>query len=257
MAVPAISERYKIDLGLVGQTINNSNATGPYFPVAGYRKFLAVCTDGASVLNKTTQVEWLQATDIAGTGAKVVKQSNASAGTESKAVSVAAATVITGATEITIDPTSAQNGDTVTINGVTFTAHTDTTTAADRKFKIDGTDAQDATALYGLLTNATYGITGLGIAVTDDTAGTLTLRALGDETTLIVTTSNATRLPIAITKQILYSEIGVEDLDIAGGFVYVAPKVTKAGNGIVSVVVLREVGDYGPATQHVAKGTLI
>ncbi len=107
---------------------------------------------------------------------------------------------------------------------MTFTAHTDTTTAANREFKIDGTDAQDATALYGLLTNATYGITGLGIAVTDDTAGTLTLRALGDETTLTVTTSNATRLPIAITKQILYSEIGVEDLDIAGGFVYVAPR---------------------------------
>jgi hypothetical protein len=95
MAVPAISERYKIDLGLVGQTINNSNVTGPYFPVAGYKKFLAICIDGASALNKTTQIEWLQATDISGNGAKVVKQSNASAGTESKAVSVAAATVIT------------------------------------------------------------------------------------------------------------------------------------------------------------------
>ncbi len=240
MAIPAISQRYKIDLGLVGQTINGSNVTGPYFPVAGYRKFLAVCTDGASVLNKTTQIEWLQASDIAGTGAKVVKQSNVSTGTESKAVSAAAAKVITGATEITIDPTSMANADTITINGVTFTAHTDTTTAAKREFKIDGTDAQDATALYGLLTHATYGITGLGIAVTDDSAGTLTVRALGDETTITATTSDATKCPIAITKQILYSEIDIND-----------------GNGIVSVVVLREVGDYGPAVQQVAASTLI
>lgn len=257
MAIPAISQRYKIDLGLVGQTINGSNATGPYFPVAGYRKFLAVCIDGASVLNKTTQIEWLQATALAGTGAKVVKQSNITTGTESKAVSTAGALTITKATEITIDPTDAANGDTIVVNGVTFTAHTNATTAAKREFKIDGTDAQDATALYGLLIHATYGITGLGIAVTDDEAGLLTLRALGDDTTLTVVSSNATRLPIAITKQILYSEIDIDDLDISGGFVYVAPKVTKAGNGIVSVVVLREVGDYGPAAQQVASSTLI
>jgi len=257
MAVPGISQRYKIDLGLVGQTVNASSVTGPYFPVAGYRKFCAICIDGASVLNKTTQVEWLQATAIGGTGAKVVKQANSSTGTESAALTTAAAKKITKATEITIDPTSAANGDTITINGVTFTAHTDTTTAAKREFAINGTDAQDATALYGLLIDATYGITGLGIAVTDDSAGLLTLRALGDETTLTVEVSDATKLKIDITKQILYSEIDIGDLDIAGGFVYVAPKVTKAGNGIVSVVVLREVGDYGPAGQQVAAGVYI
>lgn len=255
MAIPAISERYKIDLGLVGQTINGSNGTGPYFPVKGYRRFLAVCTDGASVLDKTTQIEWLQATALAGTGAKVVKQANESTGTESKAVTTAAATTITGATEITIIPNNISAEDTITINGVTFTAHADTTTAANREFAINGTDAQDATALYGLLTNAKYGIEDLGIAVTDSTSGTLTLRALGDDCVLTVATSNASRIPIAITKQIVYSEIGIDDLDIDGGFVYVAPKVTKAGNGIVSVVVLREVGDYGPPTQHVGKST--
>lgn len=255
MAIPAISQRYKIDLGLVGQTVNASNVTGPYFPVAGYRRFLAVCTDGASVINKTTQIEWLQATALAGTGAKVVKQANESTGTESKAVTTAAALTVTAATEVTITPASAANGDTIAINGVTFTAHTDTTTAANREFKIDGTDAQDATALYGLLIDTTYGITDLGIAVTDSESGVLTLRALGDNCVLTVVTSHATRIAVAITKQIVYSEIGIDDLDLDGGFLYVAPKVTKAGSGIVSVVVLREVGDYGPATQYVGKST--
>lgn len=257
MAVPAISQRYKIDLGLVGQTLNNSNATGPYFPAAGYRKFLAICVDGASALDKTTQIEWMQATDSAGTGAKVVKQANASSGTESKALTTASATTITKATEVTIDPTNTANGDTITINGLTYTAHTDTTDKSKRQFSIAGTDQQDATELYGCLTDATYGITYLGITVTDDTNGLLTLRAQGDETTLTVTTSNATRLPIAITQQLLYSEIDVDDLDITGGFVFVAPKVTKAGNGTVAVVVLREIGDYGPAGQQVAAGTYI
>jgi hypothetical protein len=52
-------------------------------------------------------------------------------------------------------------GDTVTINGVTFTAHTDTTTAADREFAISGTDTQDAAALAGLINDVTYGVSGV------------------------------------------------------------------------------------------------
>lgn len=52
-------------------------------------------------------------------------------------------------------------GDTVTINGVTFTAHTDTTTAANREFAISGTDTQDAAALAGLINDATYGVPGV------------------------------------------------------------------------------------------------
>jgi hypothetical protein len=254
--IPAVSERYKIDLGMVGQTINNSNVTGPYYDMAGYRKAIAICTDGASAINKSTQLEWLQATALAGTGAKVVKQVNATSGTESKALSTAAAAAVTKVTECTITASSIGAGETITINGVTFTAHATATTAANREFKIDGTDAQDATALYGLLINATYGVPGLTFV--DSTSGAITVSVSDPGTNYITISTDAiTHFVLATTKQILYSEIDISDLDIGGGFQYVAPKVTKAGNGIVSVVVLREVGNYGPPAQYVAAGTYI
>jgi hypothetical protein len=50
------------------------------------------------------------------------------------------------------------NGQTIVIQGVTFTAHTNTTTRATRNFSIAGTDTQDAAALAGLINDAVYGI---------------------------------------------------------------------------------------------------
>lgn len=255
MAIPKLSERYKIDIGLVGQTINNSNVTGPYYPVAGFRKFLAVCIDGAQAVNKTTKVEWLQATALAGTGAKVVKQANASDGTESSATSVASATNLTGAAEAVITLANPSNADTVTINGIVFTAHTDTTTVAERKFKIDGDNDADAVALAGLINHATYGVP--GVTATAGTATVTLTSTVPGAVVITVTTSNATRIAPSYTKAVLYSEIDIDDLDISGGFVYVAPKVTKTGNGTVAVAVIRQVGTYGPVVQKVAAETKI
>lgn len=256
MAIPKMSERYKVDIGLVGQTISNSNVTGPYYDMKGFRKACAVCIDGASVVNKTTKIEWLQATALAGTGAKVVKAANATSGTESSATSVAAATGFTGASECTLTLGTMLNGTTVTINGLVFTAHTNTTTANLRQFKIDGDDSADAAALAGLINHATYGVPGV-TATAAEAVITLTATNPGETVITISTALAATTCIPAITKQILYSEIDIDDLDIAGGFQYVAPKVTKAGNGVVAVTVIREVGDYGPCAQKVAAGTKI
>lgn len=52
-------------------------------------------------------------------------------------------------------------GQTITINGLTFTAHATTTTAANREFSIAGTDTQDATELTTVLNDATYGVPGV------------------------------------------------------------------------------------------------
>lgn len=57
-------------------------------------------------------------------------------------------------------------GQTVTIAGRTFTAHSSTTTAANREFSIAGTDVQDATELAAALNDATYGIVPLGYIAT-------------------------------------------------------------------------------------------
>ena len=56
---------------------------------------------------------------------------------------------------------SVTNGQTVVVNGVTFTAHTNTTTLSTRTFSIAGTDTQDAAALAGCINDPRYGITNL------------------------------------------------------------------------------------------------
>jgi hypothetical protein len=255
MAVPSISQRYKFDVGLIGQTINNNNATGPYYDMGGFRKAVAVVLDGANAINKATKVEFLQATAAAGTGAKVVKQGNASAGTESSATATVAALTLTASTECTVTLASAANADTVTINGITYTAHTDTTTAADREFKIDGDDTADATELKNLINDATVGVPGV---TATSALGVITLKSTdAGATAITVTTSNVGRIAPASTQSVLYCEIDSNDLDIAGGFRWVAVKVTKAGNGIVAATLVREVGDYGPVSQAVAASTLI
>lgn len=53
------------------------------------------------------------------------------------------------------------NTETLLINGLTYTGHTDTTTVATRAFKIDGDDTADAVALAGVINNPASGTLGL------------------------------------------------------------------------------------------------
>jgi hypothetical protein len=57
------------------------------------------------------------------------------------------------------------DGETLVINGFTFTAEDviGNVTVADREFTIEGNDTADATALEGILTDATYGVPGLTV----------------------------------------------------------------------------------------------
>lgn len=52
-------------------------------------------------------------------------------------------------------------GDTVTINGLTFTAHAAVTTPALREFDISGIDSADAVELATCINDATYGVPGI------------------------------------------------------------------------------------------------
>ena len=64
-------------------------------------------------------------------------------------------------------------GETLIVNGLTFTAHATTTTAANREFDISGNDITDAGELTTLLNDATYGI--LTSTATDNGDGTITV----------------------------------------------------------------------------------
>ena len=87
---------------------------------------------------------------------------------------------------------SVTTGDTVTIGGVTFTGHVDTTTVASREFDASGDDTADAAALVTCINDTTYGVSGvtatsaLGVvSLTRATAGTPnTITQTGDHMTM-------------------------------------------------------------------------
>lgn len=102
--------------------------------------------------------------------------------------------------EVTVALDTVLAGQTLTVNTVVFTAHADTTTAADREFAIDGDNTADAAALAGLINDATYGVPGVTAAA--DT-GTITLTlddwitgsitAVASDSTMTVTATETER----------------------------------------------------------------
>jgi hypothetical protein len=90
--------------------------------------------------------------------------------------------------------------DWVRVNGLTFTAHATTTTAANREFSIAGTDTQDATELVTVLNDATYGIA--PYVATQSSAGEVIIQPptgypCAAYPTAAVTSSNGTRAAVA------------------------------------------------------------
>jgi len=95
----------------------------------------------------------------------------------------------------TITLASVQANDTVIINGLTFTAHTDTTTVANREFSIaGGTDTLDADELVICINDATYGVPGLTAAAP---AAVVTLTATTATTTQCTTGVGGARIVCA------------------------------------------------------------
>lgn len=215
-------EMAKVDLGVVPQTVNNSNVTGSYFAAKDYRRALAVLQVGALAATKTAKLEIFEATDATGTGAQLITG--------------AAATVTANAavTEMTVALASVANGEAITINGVTFTAHTDTTTAASRQFAIDGDNTADAAALAGLINDADYGVS--GVTATANT-GTITLKATDPGATTITVTTAASTFTLATTKAL--ATVDLDGLPLSAGFSHIATKITSTGNGIVGALLLR------------------
>lgn len=217
-----INETQKIDLALVPQTINNTNVTGRYFSMRDYRAALAVMNVGAAAATKTVKLELFEATDADGTGGQLITGATATI------------TANTAVTKATVALATVLAGHTVTINGVTFTAHSSTTTAANREFSIGGTDTADGDELESLINDSDYGVPGV---TASNASGTLTLTVDDPGSrTLTITASNAT-FTIATTEAVAYVEIDHDA--ITDGFTHIAAKVTSTANGIVGVTLLR------------------
>jgi hypothetical protein len=227
-----LTETAKVDVGMVGQTISDSNVTGPYFDMQDYRRAVGILIDGASADTKVSTIAFMQATDADGSG-------------PAKAVSGATASITcpTLVTKATVALATVLNGQTITINGLVFTAHTDTTVKASRQFAIDGDDTADAAALASCINDATYGVPGITAAA--DT-GTITLTSTDPGEKAITLAQSAATFTFAQVEAIAFVELDASQLDLANGFRFVALKVTRTGNGIAAALLARYRARYTP-----------
>lgn len=138
--------------------------------------------------------------------------------------------------ELTLTLASVAAGETVMINGVTFTAHASATTVANREFSISSNDAADATALASVINDATYGVPGVTASLSSNV---ITLKASRAGEKLVSASSAASTFTIATTKHRASIECEHFDLDFANGFGWVAVKVTTTGNTPVSASLMR------------------
>jgi len=239
-------EAEKMDIGLVSQALNNTNAAGRYFSLQGVDKVLAELIAGAMAATKTTKIELLQAKDAAGTDAKGIP-------TTAGQAAVAEVTANTNVTVATLTLATVLATQTVTINGVTFTAHADTTTAANREFKIDGDDTADAAALAGLINHGVYGVPGVTATAA---LGVITLTSTVSGETLITAAASHATITVATVQAQAFVEISASSLDLANGFTHVAVKVTTTANTVVSASLRRGGLSFTPAQKVGASAVL-
>lgn len=219
----------KIDVGL-GPIAVNTTAYTQYFKMTEGRRVAFSFNIGAMAASATLAGQVYQAQDAAATGAKVVTNATCTitANTNVKQATVTLATCLAG--------------ETVVINGLTFTAHATTTTVANREFSISGTDTADAAELVTCINDATYGVPGI---FASSAAGVVTLRATepGDNYITVVGDTNATAATVAADALV---EIEADMLDTNNGFDHVALLLTTSTSMICSATCIRGRNRYTP-----------
>lgn len=227
-------ENAKVDVGVVAQALNNTNVTGKYHPMAEFRSALAVLSGGHMVKAKTAKIEFLEAKNAAAGSAQALTSHEAT---------ITANELVT---ELTILLATVLNTETIEINGLTFTAHTDTTTLSTRTFAINGNDAADAAELVTCINDPTYGVP--GVTATLATA-TLTLVSTVPGAVLISAVSSDATFTVITTKAQAYIE--AKDLALTALFTHLAVKVTVTDTATWAAVVLIRYDSRKKITQKV------
>lgn len=215
-------EAEKFDVGLVAQALDNSNVTGKYHNLAGYRSILAVLSCGAMVKAKTAILQLMQATNAEAGSAKVIT------------VGTCTITANTLCTHLQVTLATVLNGETITINGLLFTAHTDTTVLADRQFSIATGDTESATELCKCINDPTYGVPGI---LAESALGVVQLTSESPGETLITAVSTDATFTVVTVEAQSYVEI--DPLTLDDTFTHLACKVTSTATGHVAVVLIR------------------
>lgn len=234
-----IGGKVKVNNAMLPVSVNGASTTHKFFPLNNARRILFhISGVAASIADAVTLIaQTMQATDAAGTGAKVVTNN------------ACTATVPVGVVAANITLLNAIVGSAITINGLTFTGAAATNFAA-RQFKADGNDAADVTALVSCINHAVYGVPGVTAADGAGDSIDLTVDEPG-ENTISITNEAAVFTPIATALEALV-EVRASDLDLANGFDHVGCRVTTSAAITCSTIAIIE-PRYSPDQQVAAE----
>jgi len=224
---------------MVPVSVNGASTTHKFFPMNAYHRVcFHVIGAAASIADAVTMIlQTMQATDAAGTGAKVITNNAATATVPAKVI----------AANVTL--LNAVVGSAITINGLTFTGAA-ATDATKREFIASGNDAADCTALISCINHAVYGVPGVTAAEGAGDSIDLTVSEPG-ETTITITDAAAVFTPIATALEAIV-EVDASNLDIAGGFDHIGCLVTTSAAITCSTTAIFD-PRYSPGQQVAAK----
>lgn len=234
-----VAEKVKIANAMLPVSVNGPSTTHKFFPMAGsHRVAFHVVGVAASIADAVTMIlQTMQATDSAGTGAKVITNNAATATVPVKVIAANVALL------------NAAAGSVITINGLTFTGAA-ATDATKREFIASGNDAADCTALISCINDAVYGVPGVTAAEGTGNSIDLTVDEPG-ETTITISDESAVFTPIATALEAIV-EVDASNLDIAGGFDHIGCLVTTSAAITCSTTAIFD-PRYSPGQQVAAE----
>lgn len=202
-----LSENLRVATPLEPTALNNENTTGTYLPIKHVRRALFILNGGASVAAKTYKLEIFQAKTEEGGSAEAITGISATATSNIKAKKILATL------------TTATDTDVIVVNGTSY---------------IRGTGWVNSAALIVLL-NAR----GDCIATAADEVVTIIAKD-GYALTVAAASGDEARVVITTLQTIVTVEVSEHAVNVAGGFNFVAPKVTMAGSGYAQVTAILE-----------------
>jgi len=213
----------KIDVALIPASQGATAVTGEYFKMDDAQNIAFAFTATGVDNDEGSSLQVVQATDAEGTDSKNVTGATVDLSANS------------GATEATVQSDDPDVDDTVTINGIVFTAKTSEDTD-DREFDQSGTDAQTATSLANCVNDADNGVPGVSATASTDTV-TLTVDEPG-ELALDVETSDNTNLVVTAT---ITGIVEIRDgaLDTDDNFGYAALTVDNDSDVVCGAMAIR------------------
>lgn len=232
-----IYDSAKVDIHLSTTSIASTTVTGEYLSVSDYRTICSSGNIGPMAAGNTVVFQLTQAIDRNGTSVKNISGATCTA------------TANTNVNELKVTLTTVSAGDTLTVNGLVFTAHATTTTVANREFSVAGTDTNDAVNLVTCLNDPVYGVPNIDA---ENTANVITISAFEDLGASVTAVSSAGTMVVATEGAEAYLEISTDLLDIENGFSWVGISVTTNATITVGCAAGRARARYSPLQSFAA-----